>query len=931
MPIDENQHYYLAAKLNEILFISHSYTIADCIITFEVDTYTEPFMNEITKRNTEVLLEIGYNTNGVQQVLLRDYALAQPRVYIEGLDPHKVDFGDYFTKEETIALLSGKVNTDALSGYYTKGETDDLMNDKADADSLSAFYTKGESDALLDEKADTEDLSAYFTKDEIIDQLSPKDFLIQSSDLIADMLTVSGGCRYKFTQPKNKIIITEAKVNVDEAEIYAKFDIDYTISRVTSALTIGGYSIGYDEDDGTFKYVNLQEWTLTQTDPTAEGTDRVFQTTFTAPDPGYTSTEAWSAWYDTESASWVMRCFFDPVENQWVIINSYTYNDTTTSGYFAKGNPNRKALEVVEWEITSDYSSFLPLGNYNQEGLDYNGDGAPAIRNSFVEQNGVATIFEPEIKIPNGFTFIGEPEIEVGKTYAISLYNKLVAISEVGDDAIEIDPFEIEVKDAELFGKASSVNDYHVTMPNGDKVAYWTENTIIPNDNMYTLSGLTQGNVWLKIENKDMSPTSVVYGLSSNEVLSGDVHFLAKNTKFRSGAITGAAGSKCKDAYITLENCLTSGVFFCSLGEAENLFVHIKGGSYCDRLNSASDFDITQRGSGLGNTKVTINDIYFTCDGGEFYQNLIIGPNVKTKATQVDLCYEVHDITAVLNDGLVSGHADQSIFCGFVSGQKNKDTASFNDIKVIINGGDWLSNSTENGVGIFAGPVSNNGRVIINNITIEQNGGDVSTLFAGGYPENDGKVDVMGDVHVTINGGTVFNVLGISTHSGSIIGKTGYSHYHGNIYVHINGGDIKNLVHPGHRHGETRYNLTPDQEKLDGDAFVIVSGNTDYRCMFQGNYLYEETTSTPQYNLIFTNYTGTLLEPIHDPYSIVGFAHIGINENSAVKIIGQVANNTSTWDIDISKRSVVNADVPTLSGFSPERNKPHNQRSQPII
>lgn len=119
--IDTSLNYYFAGKLNQLLFLSRDYSITDNIITFQVDTYTDTFLTEITKRNTEIKIELGTNTNGVQTVLLRDYAFAQPRVYIEGLNPSEVDLGDYYTKEEVDSLLSD-----------TKTETENLLAEKAD-------------------------------------------------------------------------------------------------------------------------------------------------------------------------------------------------------------------------------------------------------------------------------------------------------------------------------------------------------------------------------------------------------------------------------------------------------------------------------------------------------------------------------------------------------------------------------------------------------------------------------------------------------------------------------------------------------------------------------------------------------------------------------------------------------------------------------
>ena len=49
------------------------------------------------------------------------------------------------------------------------------------------------------------------------------------------------------------------------------------------------------------------------------------------------------------------------------------------------------------------------------------------------------------------------------------------------------------------------------------------------------------------------------------------------------------------------------------------------------------------------------------------------------------------------------------------------------------------------------GPLVTNGRVTINSINMELNGGDVSTFFGGGYPQQNGQIDVLGDVKLIIN------------------------------------------------------------------------------------------------------------------------------------------------------------------------------------
>ena len=141
-----------------ILFLSTTYTVSeDNVINFTVDTYTEPFLNQIKKKNTEINVEISIKfEDGHQKLLLRDYAYACPRVYIEGVPPKPVE--SYYTKDEVDSLI-----TDVKADIPTK--TSELTNDSGYITSsqidFSDYYTKEETDNKLDEKADLSSLADY--------------------------------------------------------------------------------------------------------------------------------------------------------------------------------------------------------------------------------------------------------------------------------------------------------------------------------------------------------------------------------------------------------------------------------------------------------------------------------------------------------------------------------------------------------------------------------------------------------------------------------------------------------------------------------------------------------------------------------------------------------------------------------------------------
>ena len=141
-----------------ILFLSTTYTVSeDNVINFTVDTYTEPFLNQIKKKNTEINVEISIKfEDGHQKLLLRDYAYACPRVYIEGVPPTPVE--SYYTKDEVDSLING-----VIEDIPTK--TSELTNDSGFITSsqidLSDYYTKEETNDKLDEKADLASLVDY--------------------------------------------------------------------------------------------------------------------------------------------------------------------------------------------------------------------------------------------------------------------------------------------------------------------------------------------------------------------------------------------------------------------------------------------------------------------------------------------------------------------------------------------------------------------------------------------------------------------------------------------------------------------------------------------------------------------------------------------------------------------------------------------------
>lgn len=498
------------------------------------------------------------------------------------------------------------------------------------------------------------------------------------------------------------------------------------------------------------------------------------------------------------------------------------------------------------------------------------------------------------------------------------------------EKANQINYFDMVIQDAELFGTATNLSNYAVTI-NRDKIAYWTKNTVVPKTgSIYCVGDAVNNNLWLKIENKDVTNLNL-FGLAKNQTINGDMNFYLKNTTGPQNMAFGGASPSIVNGNlnITLDNVHTpQGLMLgtqCIVSGGINWT--ISSGVFNDATlgTSAASNNYIFYGSfyttkSNGETANLSHDLKVVVNNGTFNANIYYGPYIRNNGNSrnfSNMTFNTNDYYLELNGGEYTSNNSGGIYAGyaeFANGNNNK--LNMHDIKVVINGGTWFdSDNLVNGVGIFAGPIvnanGNNNSVTVNSVYMEMNGGDVSTLFAGGYPENQGGLDILGDVNVFVSGGTVANVLGMSTHSSSIRNKTGYNHVHGNVYIHINGGNIKGMVHPGHRHGQSRYELTADQEKLDGEAYVIISGNTNYNCAFKGNFLHEDSTSAPNCHIVFEDYSGTLTSNAQ----VIGFKDIVFKKNSHVIFNGDWINNSNSFNLDMSRRSIDYADTLILSGF----------------
>ena len=285
----------------ELLFLSKDYKVVDNIITFKVDTYTINYLNYIKKKNTEINIEIGQESLNDKKVILRDFALACPRVYVTGLAPQEIESKNYYTKTEVDELIKDvyiptKVSelqndTGYITGYV---ETDPVYTAEKPTLALkSELPTK-----VSELQNDSGFITGYVETDPVFSSVSgtlaTKTYVNEAIPDISDMINVEGSIlnvggvlvegtpKYGNVEINGVIVATHGTgliVNdLTNKELLSVFDHDlkykneYDIERMKRAnatdfnfesytyltLTSPITSINYNLPEGTLKNAILQ-------------------------------------------------------------------------------------------------------------------------------------------------------------------------------------------------------------------------------------------------------------------------------------------------------------------------------------------------------------------------------------------------------------------------------------------------------------------------------------------------------------------------------------------------------------------------------------------------------------------------------------------------------------------------------------------------
>ena len=319
---------YLAGSIGigkqsyELLFLSKEYTVTpENIIVFSLDTYTTNYLNYIKKKNTEINIEIGQESLNTKKVILRDYALACPRVYVSGLSPQEIESKNFYTKTEVDELFSD---------LFIPTKVSQLENDSG----FISGYT--ETDPIY-----TADKPSIALKSELFsgsyNDLTDKPSIpSKTSDLTNDSGFISGYTETDpiYTADKPSIALkNEIPTKVSELDNDSGFISGYTETDPVYSATSGQFQLKEDAFSGS--YNDLTDKPSIPSKTSELQNDSGFISGYTETDPIYTAEKS------TLALKSEIPLSTSQLTNDSGFISGYTETDpifTAVSGSFVQTN-----------------------------------------------------------------------------------------------------------------------------------------------------------------------------------------------------------------------------------------------------------------------------------------------------------------------------------------------------------------------------------------------------------------------------------------------------------------------------------------------------------------------------------------------------------------------------------------------------------------
>ena len=448
-------------------------------------------------------------------------------------------------------------------------------------------------------------------------------------------------------------------------------------------------------------------------------------------------------------------------------------------------------------------------------------------------------------------------------------------------------------------GEAATFATSGAEINGGDKELQWEVAGIANPVTLIEAATTVAGNAWLDIHTCTAETGATIFGVAQNVDFAGKVSYqlhggntlanvafganyggsvkgvdiLSYNTEYTGVGYAGGFGTVGDDGVevVFASNCVFDKDFY-----AGALANYAKTGERISVSGIRASF-----GESVGQTGIPAVK-------GNFYAGGAVKAGNFTTTAGTSALQTVGDITLTLNQAAMDD--GKCVFAGgYATGHDTAKLAAVytvESVTVNVNGGEW-GTSARGGRGIFGGAMAGDNIgtdgvwAKVGDVNMTIGGGTMTNVFGGGWAQKGAKSEV-GDVNISISDGTIANVFGGGTHSIDGVGGTTVA---GDVTITVSGGTITGDIYArGQADGDTVAN-----------AGVIFTGDTDFSCGVYG-YTYVGGTDSNA-TLAFTDYTGKFSG------GIGGFDSVTVGDNSWMTLGSTAADvSNGSWIFDFNDR-----------------------------
>ena len=510
--------------------------------------------------------------------------------------------------------------------------------------------------------------------------------------------------------------------------------------------------------------------------------------------------------------------------------------------------------------------------------------------------NGTYTLADTgntSLKVGIAGSRVFDGEVAAGSSWVNPLIEKTFTLNAAGTELGVAGYTRTSTGVAATFAQSGTV------INGGDKELQWEVASIAAPVTLIEAAGTVTKNAWLDIHTCTADAGATIFGVAQNVDFANKLSYqLHGGNKLANVAFGANYGGSVKGVDILSYNTVYTGVGYAGgFGTVGADGIEVVFASNCVfqkdfYAGALANYAKTGERTSVSSIRASIGEsagqVGIPAVKGNFYAGgAVKAGNFETTAA-TNALQTVGDITLTLNQGAMDD--GKCVFAGgYATGHDTAKLApvyTVDSVTVNVNGGTW-GTSAKGGRGIFGGAFAGDnlgtGGVYaqVGDVDITIAGGTMTNVFGGGWAQKGAKSEV-GDVSITVKDGTMANIFGGGTTSTS-----GGSTVAGNVTITVSGGTINGAI----------YAMGQSANDAVNSAAVIFTGANDFDCGVYG-YSYVGGAVSDA-TLAFSKYTGTFSG------AIGGFNSINVEGNTWMTL-GTAAEDVSNtaWTFDFEERDL---------------------------